>query len=460
MTSADGQNASPESWLADLLPQAREVAIQSGFLTGAGTRLVRDALWQALADGAQVTIVVGGRENQVDAAGLEFLAGLVRAYPERARVFVVNDSQRMFSAKTYAVRTGTGAVHAWLGSANLTLAGFTRNLQAGVVFEPADLDDPLHTEASKVLTEALAWSSDPNAVLLDEGLATTLLARAGRLGPLSEHLAMAIDEVEEAGHRSGTGTGIATGFGDLDRLTGGLTPGELTVVGGDTGVGKSLFVTNIALHVARAGRAVAVFSLQSSAVQVAHRLNAAVSRVHVQKLRTGQMTETDWSKLAAALTGSTELPLYLAAPRRATLDEIRAQVTSLRQPPGLVVIDGINQLTWPTAPGGEEQALARHSEDLRVLAGDLNCPVVVTAALNRNQHQRVDRRPQLQNLRGSGQIADAADLLLLLHREDHYESDSPRAGEADIIVAKHRHGPTDVLTVAFQGHYARFIDIA
>lgn len=204
-----------------------------------------------------------------------------------------------------------------------------------------------------------------------------------------------------------------------------------------------------------------VFSLEMSRNEITMRLLAAEARIHLQKLRNGQMGEDDWQKLAATTGKISEAPLFIDDSPNMSLMEIRAKCRRLKQRHDLklVVIDYLQLMSSGKRVESRQQEVSEFSRALKLLAKEIEVPVIAISQLNRGPEQRTDKRPAMSDLRESGSIEQDADMVILLHREDAYEKESPRAGEADLIVAKHRNGPTDTITVAFQGHYSRFVDM-
>jgi replicative DNA helicase len=206
----------------------------------------------------------------------------------------------------------------------------------------------------------------------------------------------------------------------------------------------------------------AIFSLEMSKVEIVMRLLAAESRVPLHVLRSGQLSDDDWTKLARRMGEISEAPLFVDDTPNMTLMEIRAKARRLKQRHDLklIVVDYLQLMTSPKRVESRQQEVADLSRGLKLLAKEVDCPVVAVSQLNRGPEQRTDKRPQLSDLRESGSIEQDADVVILLHRDDYYDKESPRAGEADFIVAKHRNGPTDTVTVAAQLHLARFVDMA
>ncbi|MFE5618160.1 replicative DNA helicase [Streptomyces sp. NPDC056524] len=282
--------------------------------------------------------------------------------------------------------------------------------------------------------------------------------------PLGDIMEGALDEIEAIGSRSGEMTGVPTGFTDLDQLTNGLHPGQMIIIAARPAMGKS----TLALDFARAcsikhNLPSVIFSLEMGRNEIAMRLLSAEARVALHHMRSGTMTDEDWTRLARRMPDVSQAPLYIDDSPNLSMMEIRAKCRRLKQRAGLklVVIDYL-QLMQSGAKRSEsrQQEVSDMSRNLKLLAKELELPVIALSQLNRGPEQRTDKKPMVSDLRESGSIEQDADMVILLHREDAYEKESPRAGEADIIVGKHRNGPTATITVAFQGHYSRFVDMA
>ncbi|WP_016906129.1 replicative DNA helicase [Streptomyces xiaopingdaonensis] len=207
-----------------------------------------------------------------------------------------------------------------------------------------------------------------------------------------------------------------------------------------------------------------IFSLEMGRNEIAMRLLSAEARVALHHMRSGSMTDEDWTRLARQMPGVSEAPLYIDDSPNLSMMEIRAKCRRLKQRNDLqlVVIDYLQlmQTGGSRRPESRQQEVSEMSRNLKLLAKELEVPVIALSQLNRGPEQRTDKKPMVSDLRESGSIEQDADMVILLHREDAYEKESPRAGEADLIVAKHRNGPTATITVAFQGHYSRFVDMA
>jgi replicative DNA helicase len=225
--------------------------------------------------------------------------------------------------------------------------------------------------------------------------------------------------------------------------------------------------STLALDLARAAAVKAgitsvIFSLEMSRNEITMRLLSAEAQIQLQAMRTGHLSEDDWARLARRMSEVVDAPLFIDDSPNMSMMEIRAKCRRLKQRHDLrlVIIDYLQLMTSPRRVENRQQEVSEMSRSLKLLAKELDVPVVAVAQLNRGPEQRSDKRPLLADLRESGSIEQDSDVVILLHREDAYEPESPRAGEADFIVAKHRNGPTATVTVAFQGHYSRFVDMA
>jgi replicative DNA helicase len=279
---------------------------------------------------------------------------------------------------------------------------------------------------------------------------------------LGELLQPTLEEIENAG-RGGSGAGVPTGFVDLDRLMNGLQPGQLVIVAARPGVGKSTVSMDFARHAAiRAGMPSALFSLEMSKVEMILRLLSAESRIPLHVLRSGQLHDDDWARLAKRMGEISEAPIFVDDTPAMTLGDIRAKARRLKQRHNLklLVVDYLQLMSSPKRTESRQQEVSELSRGLKLLAKEIECPVIAVSQLNRGSEQRQNKRPQMSDLRESGSIEQDADVVILLHREDYYDKEHERAGEADVIVEKHRNGPTDTITVAAQLHLSRFVDMA
>jgi replicative DNA helicase len=270
------------------------------------------------------------------------------------------------------------------------------------------------------------------------------------------------NEIEAIGNRSGEMHGVPTGFRDLDELTNGLQAGQLIVVAGRPGLGKSTLGMDFLRSASISNNMASVlFSLEMGKSEITMRLLSAEARIPLTRIRTGTLTDDDWTKLARRMGEVASAPMFIDDSPNMNMMEIRAKARRLSQRDGLrlIVVDYLQLMTSPKKVENRQQEVAEMSRSLKLLAKELEVPVVAISQLNRGAEQRSDKKPQLSDLRESGAIEQDADMVILLHREDAYERESPRAGEADLIVAKHRNGPTKDVVVSSQLHYSRFVDM-
>jgi replicative DNA helicase len=282
--------------------------------------------------------------------------------------------------------------------------------------------------------------------------------------PLAELMPPALDELEAIAGNGGP-SGVPTGFADLDALTHGLHPGQLVILGARPAIGKSTLALDAARHAAiRHGMCSLIFSLEMGRLEIAMRILSAEAKVALHAMRGGRLNDDDWTRLARRMGEISDAPLWVDDSPATTLAEIRAKCRMMKQARDLkfVVVDYLQLMSSPAGKRTENRAqeVGELSRGLKLLAKELEVPILALSQLNRGPEQRQDKKPQLSDLRESGGIEQDSDVVILLHREDAHEREHPRAGEADLIVAKHRNGPVATVTVAFQGHYSRFVDMA
>ena len=279
---------------------------------------------------------------------------------------------------------------------------------------------------------------------------------------LTSRLADGLQDVLGGYADSATPAGAPTGFRDIDAITNGLRPGSLTVIASRPGIGRTTLLSDICRRNAIADRRpVAVWTLEESRGDFAIRLLCAEARVALHHARSAQMDTDSWKRVAKTLPGLMDAPIYIGDPASITMPELAEQATRLVEDHDvqLLAVDGIQDIRPEKRSDLREREVGDVARDLKTLARQLSVPALATSHLNRGPEQRLDHRPQLDDLRESGAITYAADTIILIHREDAYERESPRAGEADLIVARNRHNPTCVSTVAYQARYGRFIDM-
>jgi replicative DNA helicase len=260
-------------------------------------------------------------------------------------------------------------------------------------------------------------------------------------------------------------TGIPSGFRDLDRITSGFQEGNLVVIAARPSMGKSALGLGVAANLAvRRNVPVALFTLEMSKSEVTQRLMCSEAKVESQRLRTGKLSADDWPRLTAACDKLAKAPMYVDDTGSITMMEIRSKARRLkgRHPDlGLIIVDYLQLMTSGTTVENRVQEVSQISRSLKVLARDLDVPIVALSQLSRAVEQRHDKRPILSDLRESGSIEQDADIVMFIYRDEYYNAEeSDQQGLAEVIVAKHRNGPTDTVKLSFLKRYAKFSDLA
>ncbi len=279
---------------------------------------------------------------------------------------------------------------------------------------------------------------------------------------LSDALESATKEIEQAAGRDGVLTGVPTGFRELDEVTNGLHGGQMIVIAARPAMGKSTLAIDFARSAAIRNKVSTVFfSLEMGKTEIAMRVLSAEASLFLSKLRKGQVDQRDWTALSYARSSINDAPLFIDDSPNMTLVEIRAKCRRLKAQHGLgmIVIDYLQLMTSGKKVESRQQEVSEFSRALKLLAKELDVPVIALSQLNRGPEGRPDKKPAISDLRESGSIEQDADMVMLLHREEYYNHEA-RPGEADIILAKHRNGPTATVAVAFQGGFSRFKDLA
>jgi len=259
-------------------------------------------------------------------------------------------------------------------------------------------------------------------------------------------------------------TGTPSGFRDLDRLTSGFQPGNLIIVAARPSMGKSGLGLCMAANLAmRAEVPTAIFTLEMSKSEVTQRLMCSEAKVESQRLRTGKLAADDWPRLTAACDRLAKAPIYVDDTGSITMMEIRSKARRLksREPGlGLILVDYLQLMTSGASVENRVQEVSQISRSLKILARDLDVPIVAMSQLSRAVEQRHDKRPILSDLRESGSIEQDADLVMFIYRDEYYDDESEHQGIAEVHLAKHRNGPTDTVKLSFLKRYAKFADLA
>jgi replicative DNA helicase len=260
-------------------------------------------------------------------------------------------------------------------------------------------------------------------------------------------------------------TGLPTGFVDLDDRLAGLQPSNLIIVGGRPAMGKTSFALGVAAHAAQhGGKPVLLFSLEMSHSELTSRLIGAEARVDGSRLRNGKLHESDWPKITQAAGRLAEMPLYIDDNPHLTVMEIRAKARRLRSKLGglgLIVVDYLQLMSGRANAENRQVEVSEISRGLKILARELEVPVLGLSQLSRNLEMRADKRPQLADLRESGSLEQDADVVLFVYRDEIYNRESTEdPGGAEVIIAKHRNGPVGTVHLVFLEKYARFANQA
>jgi replicative DNA helicase len=255
---------------------------------------------------------------------------------------------------------------------------------------------------------------------------------------------------------------VKTGFQKLDEMTHGFHPGQLIILAARPAVGKSTLALDIARHASiKHNKPVIFFSLEMGRAEIAMRLLSAESRIYLQSMRKGNLSDNDWSRIASVRGEINSAPLYIDDSPNMTLVEIRAKCRRLAKRVGLemIVIDYIQLMTSGKKVESRQQEVSEFSRALKLLAKELGVPVIAISQLNRNSERSENKKPELSHLRESGSLEQDADVVVLLHRDDIAKKEEERDGLAELIIAKQRNGPTGPVVVNFLGQFSKFEDL-
>lgn len=287
---------------------------------------------------------------------------------------------------------------------------------------------------------------------------------SGSTAVLGSLLEASLDRLEQLYERGESITGTPTGYHDLDELLSGLQPSSLVVVGARPAMGKTAFALGIASNAALYhGKPALVFSLEMSQLELTQRILCSEARVDASRVRSGKLNEGDWEKIHHAVGRLADAPVWIDDNPNVTVMEIRSKARKLKSQLGelgVVVVDYIQLMTGRTSAENRQVEVAEISRGLKILAREIETPVVALAQLNRSLEQRADKRPMLSDLRESGSLEQDADVVLFLYRDEVYNRESADQGMAEVIVAKHRSGPTGIVRLAFLGQYTKFANMA
>ena len=281
--------------------------------------------------------------------------------------------------------------------------------------------------------------------------------------PLRELLTASLDRLESLYARGEAITGVPTGYYDLDEQLSGLQPSTLVIVGARPSMGKTAFALGIAANAALKGNVpVLFFSLEMGHLELTQRLLCSEARVDANRMRNGRLLAEDWPKISAAVGNLGEAPMHIDDNPNVTVMDIRTKARRLKAADGLglVIIDYLQLMSSSGKVESRQVEVSEISRSLKILARELEIPIIALCQLNRGLEARADKRPMLADLRESGSLEQDADVVMFLYRDEVYNADSPDRGKAEVIVAKHRNGPTGRCDLVFQNHYTRFDNLA
>jgi replicative DNA helicase len=330
----------------------------------------------------------------------------------------------------------------------------------------------LVTASDEIATNAFNPQGRPVAKILDE--AEQKIFNIGEEGSRMKQgfqgmdtlVVDLMDRVQEMADNPNDITGVPTGFYDLDRMTAGFQAGDMIVLAARPSMGKTALAINIAEHVAlNEGLPVAVFSMEMGAAQLAVRIVGSIGRINQGHLRNGKLTDDEWPRLAEAIEKLRNISLHIDETAGLTSSELRANARRLARQCGklgLIVVDYLQLMSGSASASNENRAteLGEISRGLKMLAKELQCPVIALSQLNRSVEQRTDKRPMMSDLRESGAIEQDADIIMFIYRDEYYNKDSKEPGVAEVIIGKQRNGPTGTVKLAFLNQLTRFESLA
>jgi replicative DNA helicase len=364
---------------------------------------------------------------------------------------------------------------AYLGEiANATPSAANIRRYAEIVRERAVLRK-LVTVGDDIAASALNPAGRDVKVLLDQAEQKVFeIAEAGnRVGQgfqaITPLLGDVVDRIEKLYNRENPSdiTGLATGFYKLDEMTSGLQPGDMIIVAGRPSMGKTAFALNIAEHVGMELRKpVAIFSLEMSGPQLAMRFLSSAGRLDQTRIRTGKLSDEDWEKMSVALGKLHEAPIHIDETGAINSTDLRARARRLHRQfhdkggLGLIVVDYLQLMTSIRDNENRATEISEISRSIKALAKELQVPIIALSQLSRKVEERNEKRPLMSDLRESGAIEQDADIILMMYREEYYKPDTTEKGVAEVIIGKHRNGPTGMVKLTFLGEYTRFENFA
>ncbi len=343
----------------------------------------------------------------------------------------------------------------------------TENLKAYIkIVKDLAVRRNLFKAGDSITTSSLDEGSDLSVMLDDaERLISSIIQKKNSSGisHVSDVMVDSFEQIEKNSKNKGKISGVSTGLRDLDNLTKGLQPSDLIILAARPAMGKSSLAMNIAQNVAiREGQPVAVFNLEMSAAQLGNRIIWSEAHIDGEKIRSGNLNGDDWPQIARVIGRVSRAPMYIDDTPGITVTEIRAKCRKLKLEHGLglVVIDYLQLMQSGKKSDSRQQEVAEISRSLKVLAKELNVPIIALSQLSRATTSRTGNKPQLSDLRESGSIEQDADIVMFIHRPGYYDETVENKDLAELIVAKHRNGPTETIPLMWNGETTTFISVA
>ena len=324
----------------------------------------------------------------------------------------------------------------------------------------------LIAKADEIVAKGYDKSMDANQLLdyAENGIFDISQSKnKGKYTPLKDILARNIEAMDLAAKQKGGITGVTTGFRELDAKTSGWQKSDLIILAARPGMGKMAFALSLALNAAtKAGKSVMIFSMEMAMEQLSARLLAMESKVEMQKIRTGTLEQRDWTDFTVAMEILAKAPIYIDDTPGLSIMEMKSKCRRLKAEGKLdmIIIDYLQLMNTEGRADSRTQEVSVLTRNLKLLARELDCPVIVLSQLSRAPEQRTDHRPMLADLRESGSIEQDADIVLFLYRDDYYNKESEALGECEVIIAKQRSGSTGTVRVAWLDKITKFVDSA
>jgi replicative DNA helicase len=315
------------------------------------------------------------------------------------------------------------------------------------------------TAAREIIEDSRMGAADAQT-LMDSAEQKIYDIRQGRDGTKLTRIDAVIYDIYEtlqrlAGEDRDKYLGIRTGFSELDKITTGLNKSDLILLAARPGVGKTSFALNIASNVAQKGTKVAIFSLEMGKEQLGGRILSSLALIQGKKLRTGELSPEDFIHLADAAARISKAPIYIDDTAAITVPEMKARLRRVKDL-GLVIIDYLQLMSSPTRNDNRVQVVSEITRSLKIMAKELNVPILVLSQLSRDMEKRSNHRPMLSDLRESGSIEQDADIVIFLYSKSNYDGESEDSNVIDCIVAKNRHGETETVRLGWDGEHTRF----